>query len=200
MTRELDEMQLDALQEIANMAGGNAATAISELVKQRVDITIPKVKVVNVGQLITDSKLSVERMEAVYAPGAGDLAVVLMLGFLRREVDRLHLRIKESGGLGDALDGTAQATLKILGEKTLASYLWGMSAFMDVECALGECNLISGEWGSILTDVLKSYQLGEEVCLMDIKFIIEQEQIEGLLIFAHDEQCLTKMLEVLEMV
>lgn len=55
--RSLDEVQLDALREVANIGAGHAATALSELTKRLILVDIPEVRVVRleeVGALVGD--------------------------------------------------------------------------------------------------------------------------------------------------
>ena len=43
---ELTTMQLDVLQEVVNIGAGNAATALSELLNEKVDMSVPAVNIV----------------------------------------------------------------------------------------------------------------------------------------------------------
>ena len=42
---ELNDMQLDVLREIGNIGAGNAATALATILDEKVDITLPKVRI-----------------------------------------------------------------------------------------------------------------------------------------------------------
>ena len=41
----INDIQLDVLKEIGNIGAGNAATALAELIKRKVDMEVPKVKI-----------------------------------------------------------------------------------------------------------------------------------------------------------
>lgn len=43
---DLNAMQLDALKEVGNIGAGNAATALSQLINKKVDMTVPSVNIV----------------------------------------------------------------------------------------------------------------------------------------------------------
>lgn len=43
---KLDSMHLDILKELGNIGAGNAATSLSQLLNQRVDMSVPDVKVI----------------------------------------------------------------------------------------------------------------------------------------------------------
>lgn len=46
-----NDLQMDALREIGNIGAGNAATALSELLQQRVDIGVPEVMLVDTTEI-----------------------------------------------------------------------------------------------------------------------------------------------------
>lgn len=52
---QFNSLQLDALKEISNIGVGNAATAMSMLLKTRVDMSVPAVNVVELSELINMS-------------------------------------------------------------------------------------------------------------------------------------------------
>lgn len=45
---ELNEVHIDVLKEIGNIASGNAATSLSTMLNLRVDMSVPKVRIVNI--------------------------------------------------------------------------------------------------------------------------------------------------------
>ena len=48
---ELNEMQKDVLREIGNIGGGNAASALAEILTDRVDMTVPYLRFVDVNEI-----------------------------------------------------------------------------------------------------------------------------------------------------
>ena len=44
---QFDALVLDTLKEIGNIGAGNAATALSRLTRQKVDMKVPKVNIIN---------------------------------------------------------------------------------------------------------------------------------------------------------
>ncbi|MBR1629198.1 MAG: chemotaxis protein CheC, partial [Lachnospiraceae bacterium] len=54
MGQELTHEQRDILGEIANISMGNAATTLSMMVNKRVDITTPRVSVINRSEALDD--------------------------------------------------------------------------------------------------------------------------------------------------
>ncbi|MDN5293742.1 MAG: flagellar motor switch protein FliN [Eubacteriales bacterium] len=68
-TPELSEKEKDALGELANMVMGAAATALSELVDRKVEITTPEVKVTTVDRLQQDYPLPCLLVDVRYIKG-----------------------------------------------------------------------------------------------------------------------------------
>ncbi|SHI43837.1 chemotaxis protein CheC [Clostridium cavendishii DSM 21758] len=44
---KLNEVELDAIKEVSNIGAGNAATALSQMLNRKVDMTVPSVKIIN---------------------------------------------------------------------------------------------------------------------------------------------------------
>lgn len=49
----LTPLQLDALSEVSNIGAGNAATALSQLLNMKVDMTVPEVNVISFNEIFT---------------------------------------------------------------------------------------------------------------------------------------------------
>lgn len=53
--RDLTSLQMDALKEVGNIGAGNAATALSQLLNKKIDMTVPRVNVIDFQQVIEAS-------------------------------------------------------------------------------------------------------------------------------------------------
>ncbi|MDD2568449.1 MAG: chemotaxis protein CheC [Clostridia bacterium] len=49
---QLNEMHLDVLREIGNIGSGNAATSLSQMLNKKVNMLVPKVRILNVNDVI----------------------------------------------------------------------------------------------------------------------------------------------------
>ena len=52
--KKLTPLQLDAIKEVSNIGAGNAATALSQLVNKKIDMTVPNVNVINFEDIFTN--------------------------------------------------------------------------------------------------------------------------------------------------
>ena len=93
---DLDEMQLDALREIGNIGSGNAATALSEMLKRQVDITVPKIGILDYSDVAESLGGPEQLMVALMFQLHGDVTGMIM--FLLKK-DFAHLILQELMGI-----------------------------------------------------------------------------------------------------
>ncbi|HEX4280792.1 MAG TPA: chemotaxis protein CheC [Solirubrobacteraceae bacterium] len=89
MTPRYTELQLDALRELANIASGNAATALSQMLRREVGLTVPRV-------------LALPLVDAVDACGSPDESITGVVIPLEGDIDGLVLLLISAEG-ADAL-------------------------------------------------------------------------------------------------
>lgn len=76
---ELSEMQLDALREVGSIGAGHAATALSQLVGRRVDLAVPTLQLVPMGEVPAIFGGPETLVAAVYNRLLGDLDGSILL-------------------------------------------------------------------------------------------------------------------------
>jgi chemotaxis protein CheC len=89
LTPRYTELQLDALRELANIASGNAATALSQMLRREVGLTVPRV-------------LALPLVDAVDACGSPDESITGVVIPLEGDIDGLVLLLISAEG-ADAL-------------------------------------------------------------------------------------------------
>ena len=79
---DLSPVQLDVLKEIGNIGSGNAATALSQLLNRSIDMQVPQVRLMDIGDAIT-------------ALGSPDKLVVGILIRLQADADGMIMFLLE---------------------------------------------------------------------------------------------------------
>lgn len=97
---ELTQEQKDVLGEIANISMGNAATTLSMMVNQRVDITTPRVEVINRSESLDDYEKTCIFVQIHYIKGLTGNNV-----FILKEPDVLCMTDLMMGGDGTNMQG-----------------------------------------------------------------------------------------------
>ncbi len=126
----LDPMQRDVLQELSNIGVGNAATALSQLVQRRVDMSVPQVRVLpfdEVPELVGGAEAVVA---GIFLEVQGDLRADLLLLLPWEETANLlqlllHQPVDLKGGLSD-LEASA---LEEIGNILANAFLNALSQF-----------------------------------------------------------------------
>lgn len=81
MDRELSDIQLDALKEVGNIGSGNAATALSQMLNKKIDMTVPQVDILSYDDMIkrigNEDDTVVAVLLAAYGDAPGNLLFIM---------------------------------------------------------------------------------------------------------------------------
>jgi chemotaxis protein CheC len=79
VTPRYTDMQLDALRELANIASGNAATALAQMLGREVDLNVPRVLALPLADAVEACGNPDEATTSVVIPRDGDIEGVVLL-------------------------------------------------------------------------------------------------------------------------
>ncbi len=79
MTPRYTELQLDALRELANIASGNAATSLSQMLGREVELNVPRVLAVPVAEAVEACGSPDDATTSVVIPLDGDIDGMVLL-------------------------------------------------------------------------------------------------------------------------
>jgi chemotaxis protein CheC len=133
---ELSTLELDALKEIGNIGSGNAATALAQMLGAKVDMTVPRVSVLDledVPELIGGADLPVV---GIYLSASGSApANILFILSIEKAcllIDMLTGKQPGETTVND-LDEIGISALMELGNIITASYLNALSVFTSLD-------------------------------------------------------------------
>jgi len=128
--RKLREEQLDGLREVATIGSGHVATALSQLVKRRVWVTVPRVRVISleeVASLVPPSDV----VAAVLTSFLGDITGRAMVLFPRSETLYLvDILLSRKDGESRLLSELENSAFKEVSSILTCSYLTALSNFL----------------------------------------------------------------------
>jgi chemotaxis protein CheC len=90
---ELNSLQRDALKEIGNIGSGHAATALAQLLMERIDMTVPEVSIVPLEKLHEVVGGAEELVVGIYMKVYGDIPSNLIFLFHHLEAVQLVNRV-----------------------------------------------------------------------------------------------------------
>ncbi len=142
----LTEQEVDVLGEIANISMGNAATTLSMMVNQRVDITTPKVQIISRSEALDDYEKTCIFVQIHYIVGLDGNNV-----FILKEPDVSILTDLMMGGDGSNATGeVGELQLSAISEamnQMMGTSATSMSSMLDtmVDISTPELNRIDVE-------------------------------------------------------
>ena len=131
--RELKELQLDALREVANIGAGHAATALSQMTNRTIMIAVPEVNV-RALEDVTDLVGSGDQvMAAVLMHMMGDLTGRTLVLFQADSARALcDILLRREPGSTQEFGIMEQSGLKEAGKILASAYLNALSDFMGM--------------------------------------------------------------------
>jgi chemotaxis protein CheC len=156
--RDLKELQLDALKEVANIGAGHAATALSQLTDRRIMINVPEIEITrleDVPQTFGDPEAVVA---AVLMHVLGDLTGRTLL-LLPEENARLlcDLLMRRAAGTTQVIGEIEESSLKEAGNILAGAYLNALSDFMGMMLLPSVPSLVVDLAGAVLTTAFLNF-------------------------------------------
>ncbi|MBX4262495.1 chemotaxis protein CheC [Clostridium estertheticum] len=174
---ELTTMQLDVLQEVGNIGAGNAATALSELLNEKVDMSVPAVNIVPFDDIFSSIDVEVVVIGVVVRvlgdiPGnilftlEKDVALRIISGLVREE----QQQITELGN----------SVLCEIGNIISSSFMNAIAELTKLDVRPSVPAVALDMMAAILsTTFIESGQFDEYVLDLETNFLQENEKIRG---------------------
>lgn len=173
---ELSPMQLDALKEVSNIGAGNAATALSQLINKKVDMTVPAVNIIPFETLfseISDEKLAVGVIVRVLGDTPGNILFVF-----ERET---AMEIVESliGKKDDELTEIGSSVLCEIGNIISSSYMNAIAKLTNLVMLPSVPAVTYDMLGAILSTIfIESGQYDDNV--LDLETVFLQDKTKNI--------------------
>ncbi|MFD2044125.1 chemotaxis protein CheC [Ornithinibacillus salinisoli] len=171
---ELSTIQLDALREIGNIGAGNAATSMSKMINEKIDMQVPSVKIVAFNEVMDMIGGADSLIVAVMFQIHGDAPGTVYLLFTMEEAEALvgHITLNSDVKLFDegAPNEFAISALQETGNILAGSYLSALSDFTKMNMHPSIPHLSIDMAGAILTvGLLELSQVTDYAIIIDTK-------------------------------
>lgn len=170
MTR-LNDMQLDALRELANIASGTAATALGQMLGQEVDLSVPRALALPLAEAVEACGPADAEVSGVVIPLEGDIdGMVLLLIPVEHAAKLCELLGVQAGSeVGDS-------ALCEIGNILGTSYLNGLSAMTGMYLGPRPPHLATDMLGAIVASLLaQTIGHGDTVLVLDSELDLMQD-------------------------
>ncbi|HBW13673.1 MAG TPA: chemotaxis protein CheC [Proteiniclasticum sp.] len=175
-------LQLDVLKELANIGGGNAATAISQLVGKFVNMNVPTIDILDYNEIY--EKIMAEDTEVV----AVSMRVMgmesgnfLFVTTPKNAEILVRMMMPEGVQLSDELEYSAISELVNI---VVTSYLNALSRMLDLSLISSVPALTVDMFGAILSYAyMESEQYDDQVMIIKNEFTYDGAKVESSLYF-----------------
>lgn len=156
--RDLKELQLDALKEVANIGAGHAATALSQLTDRRIMISVPEIEITRLEDVPRTFGDPEAIVAAVLMHVLGDLTGRTLL-LLPEDNARLlcDLLLRRAPGTTTGIGQLEESSLKEAGNILSGAYLNALSDFMGMMLLPSVPSMVVDLSGAVLTTAFLNF-------------------------------------------
>lgn len=175
---DMTPMQLDALREVGNIGAGNAATAMSQLLNKKIDMTVPAVNIVPFDEVFSGEgaeRVVIGIIVRVLGDTPGNILFVL-------EKDTADEIIKTLiGEESEQMTEMGSSVLCEIGNIIASSYMNSIAKFTNLVITPSVPAVSYDMLGAILsTTFIESGQFDEQVLDLETRFLQNKhEEISG---------------------
>lgn len=195
----LSLMQLDALKEIGNVGAGNSATALSQLINRKIDMTVPQIAIMPLGD-VPDVVGGPDAMVAgvflrVYGPAPSSILFLLPRDSAFSLVDMLMGREQ---GHTTSLNSMDESALMEIGNILAGAYLNALSHFTKLTLLPSIPALAMDMAGAILSVILIQLgEMGDHALVIETEFTTENDGVKGHFFLIPDPGSLSTILSAI---
>lgn len=196
MPSEFSTVQLDALKEVINIGGGNAATSLSQLINKPVHMTVPTIEVMAYEDMFEQVMSEDTMIDAVLTKMFGQAEGVFLLVGLEEDMKHLaSIMLPENSETNpEMLDSAMKELANIL----VNSFLNAVTKLLDINLLTSIPLLTRDMFGAIVSSVyMESGQYDDTILILKNEFYYMGERMEAALYFVPTPGVLDKLFSLL---
>lgn len=194
---DMDDTAKDMMREIGSIGTGNAATALSGLLKIGVEMTVPKVEILGYNEAVDLLGHPEEMVSGVLVQMTGDVSGVML--FLMK-MDFINEVLKCV--LQESVDGFEQmgemevSAATEVGNIIISSYILSLSKLADMEISLSVPAFSVNMLGGIMTVPMAEFgYVSDKLMMITGKCIIGGRNVDSNLLLLPDIQSLNYLMD-----
>jgi len=169
---ELNNLQLDVLREIGNIGPGNAVSALAKMVNRRIDMSVPKVKILEFSEIPDMLSAPEEPVVGILLGVTGDITGHILFMLDRKSARflvNMLLGFKESTSV--EFDELEMSAIKELGNIMTGAYVAALSMLTNLNILCSVPNVAIDMASAILSvTAIEFGMLGETVLYIASEF------------------------------
>lgn len=182
MTEDSSLMRYDALQEVVNIGGGNAATSLAQLIGKPVEMDVPVIEVMEYEEVFLSIRPEEDIVRAVVMNLLGNEEGVFLFITDPKDAEKLAIMMMPEGIeiTQEIIDSAEKELVNIL----VNSFLNAIMKLIDVDLVTSIPLMAEDMFGSILSSVyMQQEQFDHQILILKNQFSSLGHKIEGSLYF-----------------
>ncbi len=183
--RKLSALQMDALRETGNIGAGHAATALSQLTDHRIEIDIPTLEIVEVGEVPSVLGGPETLAGAVYTRLLGDLSGgMLFVAPRASSLALVDLMRSRPIGVAKSFGAEEEAIVTHVSQILVSAYLAAVGRLADLSVLPSKPSFALDMVGAILESVTTEVGLTAQTAMLQrTRFFSMEEMVDAYLFF-----------------
>lgn len=195
-TLQLNDLQKDALKEVGNIGAGHAATALSQLLNTKINLSEPRIDVIKFRDLASRVGHENRTVAALHMYVRGEAPGQMVVLFDRDQaLDFVSVFLKRVIGDIQIFDSIADSTLKELGNIIAGSYLTAIIQLTNHNLLPSVPTLSYGTIQAAFR-TLMSILPDQDVFLIESSFLDKDKEVAGQFILIPETGSIGPMLSV----
>jgi len=195
----LSNVHLDVLKEIGNIGAGHAATALSQLISERIEMTVPNVSILTLSK-VSDFLGGPEKIVVgIYMKVFGDAPGKIIFLFNYDDAQTLVKIVNSKTLPGDVeIEDLDQSVLQEISNIMTGAYLNAISRLTGLNMLSSVPAYACDMAGAIINSALLDFgMVGDYAMLIDTQFKMTQEKMDGHFFLIPDPGSLQVILEAI---
>ena len=195
----ISDIEIDVLREVGNIGAGNAATALADILADRVDMTVPELKVVDVSEMTSILGGPENEMVGILVNMTNDVEGMLMF-LLDKNFTHLLINVLLDENIEDfsSITDMGLSALMEIGNILSGAYVNALSTMTDLNIQLSPPQIAVDMVGAILSFPAAQFgEMGDKLLLIEENFQSGQESVKSHLLIMPEMNSLDTILNKL---
>lgn len=180
---QINDSYMDILKELGNIGAGNAATSLSVMLNRRIDMNVPKARIIGFNELGNFVGLEDFLVAAIYLEFTGDIQGTIMFVLSQDSAKNLLVLLmgyKVNSEEGDVFSEFEISALQEVGNILAGAYLEAVSRFTKLTMKLSVPSFAFDMIGAVLSVPLSEFgYFADKVLFIETDFVYGCDSIKG---------------------
>ncbi len=196
---EMNELEIDILKEIGSIGGGNAATALSSMLNAKVNMSLPKVEILDFNEALVNVGDPEEVVAAILVEMSGELSGIMLFILTKEFSDEILFRMlgKTEANFFELAEIDSSVLMEI-GNIVISSYITAMASLVNMSVELSVPQLAVNMLGGIMSvPIAMMGQHSDRIMMITGQFKIDGKALNSNMLLLPDVGSLNVLMKKL---